>query len=155
MKWDLIALPQSVPSSQRIIEMTHQIEVVIQKYRPKLIVFEDVQVQRDARAALMLARLQGLIMGLCDRYNTPYEIISPTTWRKMLGFKQGRGVSRQELKEQAVSFVRNGYGIVVGEDICEAICIGLAHLKDLGLLPNLDELKRAKRKDDCKENNNE
>lgn len=145
MKWDAIILPQSVPADQRIIEMTHQLEVVIQRYHPKMIVFEDVQRQANEKTVITLARLQGLMIGLCDRYRAPYDMYLPSVWRKQLGFRQGKGVTRQECKEQAIEFVRNAYGLKVGEDICEAICIGLAHLKTLGMLPNLDDLHRAKR----------
>ena len=145
LKWDAIILPQSVSADQRIIEMTHQIEVILQRYRPKIVVIEDVQKQASEHTVILLARLQGLIIGLCDRLKIPCKLMLPTVWRKHLGLRQGKSVTRQECKEQAIEFVRKSYGLNVGEDICEAICIGLAYLKYLGMLPNLDDLKRAKR----------
>lgn len=154
VKWDAIVLPQSVPADQRNIEIAHQLDVVIQRYRPKMIVFEDVQKQANDQVVIKLARLQGLIIGLCDRYHAPYDIYLPSVWRKQLNFRQGKGVTRQECKEQAIEFVRNAYGLKVGEDICEAICIGLAHLKILGMLPDLNDLHRAHRSKDYKEAEN-
>ena len=151
LRWDVIVLPQSVPAEQRIVEMMHQIEVVIQRYRPKMIVLEDVQKQASERTVILLARLQGLIISLCDRYQIPYTMYFPTRWRKQLGFSQGAGVSRDACKQQALDFIRNAYGLKVGEDICEAICIGLAHLRVLGMLPNLNELRRAHDPRDYKE----
>ena len=141
-KWGLIDVPQSVPAESRMIEALHQYELLVQKYHPQLVVIEDVQLRKSPRTLILLARLQGMIIGLCDRYRIPIKIVAPATWRDELGFDQGRGIKTPDLKKQAIDFVRDSYGLKVGDDICESICIGLAHLKSIGALPNLDELHR-------------
>ena len=147
MHRDMIVLPSSVPADQRNIEMMHQIEVVLQRYRPDTVVIEDVQMQKSVYPVIVLARLQGMILALCDRYKADCKMYLPASWRKQLGFRQGKGVTRKECKEQAVAFVKKAYGLNVGEDIGEAICIGLAHLNYLGALPNLPDTGESRTDD--------
>jgi len=150
MRRDIIKLPASVPADRRNIEMMHQIEVLLQRYQPDTVIIEDVQMQKSVYPVIILARLQGMIMALCDRYKVDCKMYLPTTWRKQLGFQQGKGVTRQDLKQQATDFVNASYGINVGEDVSEAICIGLAHLNYIGALPT-EKNERMKKPHDSKE----
>ncbi len=87
--------------------------------------------QQSIQIVILLARLQGCIIDICRKKKAAYSIYQPTTWRSNIGFDQGN-LKRKELKQQAVDHVKNSYGLNVGEDVCEAICIGLAHLKQQG-----------------------
>ena len=46
-----------------------------------------------------------------------------------MGFRQGAGIKRPELKKQAIEYVMKKYGLKLCEDICEAICLGDAFVK--------------------------
>ena len=50
-------------------------------------------------------------------------------WRKAVGIKNGRGVLRAEQKEQAIQAVKMEYGIDVGDDIAESICLARSAFK--------------------------
>lgn len=78
----------------------------------------------------ILARLQGIIVGFCMDKEIPFHIYLPTEWRKRLGFKQGRA-SRDQLKQQAIDLVSNSYNLSVNSDEADAICIAIAHIKNL------------------------
>lgn len=86
--------------------------------------------KRSAQAVILLARLQGIIMGYCDMLNIPYTVYLPSQWRKVLGFKQGR-VTRENLKQQAIDLVRDTYNLSVQTDEADALCIAMAYLKNM------------------------
>ena len=51
--------------------------------------------------------------------------IRPTTWRKLVGIRQGRK-KREELKQEAIALINNQFSINVNDDEAEAILIGKA-----------------------------
>lgn len=102
---------------------------LIGKTCPDLVVFEDVAFQKNAAALITLARLQGVIIAKCLFDKNEFFIYSPSSWRKHLGFQQGKGIKRGNLKEQAIKYVKDSFGIEAGEDVCEAICIGSGFIK--------------------------
>lgn len=106
---------------------------VLTEQQPDIVYIEEAVVVRNAQTQRFLVRLQGVVYGWCLQHNCRFEAIRPTVWRKQLGFKQGRNVSRQDLKAQAVEYVQEQYPDLkdLSEDEYEAICIGVAALKIL------------------------
>lgn len=128
--YDLIDLDkEKVNIPERIYVMVDRICGLILKTKPDLVVLEDVAMQSNAATLILLSRLQGAIIGCCRVNRIPFDILKPPNWRKTLGFEQGRGMKRRELKNQAKRFVESNYGLKLKEDVCEAICIGNAYLK--------------------------
>lgn len=111
---------------ERATAMRQMIQSRIKNNRPDLVVIEDVALQSSAKTVIQLAQLQGAIIGACDIFDVPYEILKPTEWRKTLGFKQGRQVKRPELKQQAIDYVAEHYGEIVSSDEADAMCIAKA-----------------------------
>ncbi|MCM1167422.1 MAG: crossover junction endodeoxyribonuclease RuvC [Lachnospiraceae bacterium] len=127
---DLIDLgKQKVNISERVFVMADRIYGYIKKQKPDFVVIEDVAMQTNAATLVQLARLQGAIIGYCRVKKVSYDILKPSSWRKILGFKQGQGIKRPELKKQAVEYVKDIYNLDLSEDVCEAVCIGDAFLK--------------------------
>lgn len=122
----LIDLSKTKDPSERRAVMRQMIQSRIKNNNPDLVVIEDVALQASAKTVIQLAQLQGAIIGACEMFNIPYEILRPSEWRKMLGFKQGRQVKRPELKQQAIDYVAEHYGEVVSSDEADAMCIAKA-----------------------------
>ncbi len=114
---------------ERVYVMIKRICGYIRKYAPDSVVIEDVALQSNAATLILLARLQGAIIGYCLVNNMPCAILKPPNWRKILGFNQGQGIKRNNLKKQAVNYVKSNYGLKLSVDVCEAVCIGDAFLK--------------------------
>lgn len=128
--YDLIDLErEKVNIPERIYVMVDRICKFIRKNKPDMVVFEDVAMQTNPSTLILLSRLQGAIIGCCRVNKIPHDILKPPSWRKALGFKQGQGMKRRELKKQAVEYIQNTYNLKLKEDVCEAICIGDAYLK--------------------------
>ena len=47
-------------------------------------------------------------------------------------YETGKNVKRNQLKEQSVKYVLDNYGLNVGDDEADAICIGDAAMKMYG-----------------------
>ena len=107
----------------RIGEMGIAICQQIKELQPDIVVIEDIQNQSSISTVISLARLQGFILGWCYVKHIRTEIIRPSEWRKVLNFKQGAGVKRQELKKQGMDYVKSKYNMDLSEDECEAMCI--------------------------------
>lgn len=142
MKWGLLECSDKDDADVRLPKMMAQIQDLVDTYRPTTIVFEGIQQQKNPRVNILLARLQGCIMEFARIRDIPFEMLQPTAWRSILDFNQGNKVVREELKAQAMKFVKDSYGLDVGEDTCESICIGLAYFKKRGELPDLAAVRR-------------
>lgn len=122
----LIDLSKIKNADERRATMRHMIQSQIKNNHPDLVAIEDVALQSSAKTVIQLAQLQGAIIGACEMFNIPYEILRPSEWRKTLGFKQGRQIKRPELKQQAIDYVAEHYGEVVSSDEADAMCIAKA-----------------------------
>ena len=121
----LIDLSKTKDVLERSAMMRQMIQSRIKNNHPDLVVIEDVALQSSPKTLIKLAQLQGAIIGVCELNNIPYEIIKPSEWRKILGFKQGR-VKRAELKQRAIDYVKTCYGEDVSSDEADAMCIATA-----------------------------
>lgn len=108
---------------ERSFEMAKAIWKLIKKYKPEYLVIEDVQNQNSTKTVIVLARLQGMILGYAEAHGVQTHILAPTAWRRVLNYSQGPKVKRAELKKQSIDYVKNTYGLDLPEDECEAIAL--------------------------------
>lgn len=128
--YDLIDLEKDrIDMPERLYVMTERICEIIRKVKPDCVVLEDVSLNVNVSTLIVLSRLQGAVLGCCRVNKIPFDVLMPSNWRKALGFKQGQGIKRPELKKQAVEFVKTNYGLELSEDVCEAVCIGTAFMR--------------------------
>ena len=121
-----IDLHKMKDTSERVRAMGVELCRIIKKYNPDKVIIEEVAQQSSALTLKLLARIQGVIIGFCAAHNIDTYIIEPSKWRSILQFKIGAGIKREELKAQAIKYVKGTYGLDLGEDECESICIGIA-----------------------------
>lgn len=140
MNFGLIDL-SDMPVGERLNAMALRIEQLAERYNPGIIVMEGVVYQRNVSTLITLANLQGMIFEICRARGIRHDVLPPTAWRRQLDIRQGAGIKREELKRQSVELIHDSYGIYVGEDVCEAICIGLGWLKANGKLPDIGRIK--------------
>ena len=110
----------------RIKNMFLDLVKVIDQNDIDSLVVEAVQFQNNMKAMEMLSQLQGMCIAYALLHELPISSPMPVEWRKVLGFQQGAGVKRPELKAQAIQYVKENFGLDVTEDEAEAICIGRA-----------------------------
>lgn len=127
---EMIDLKKEKNSEKRFAEMVLRIYKVIRATNPSLVVIEEVAQQQNVLTVKVLARLQGAIIGYCTAHSIAVKIVEPSHWRSVLEFQQGRGVKREDLKWQALDYVRKTFGLQLPEDMAEAVCIGAAHIEE-------------------------
>lgn len=127
----IIKKDKNIPINQRVPQMAEAICAKIKESKVDVVCIEGIQTQSNQRTVIDLARLQGGIMMYCEVKHIPIRILSPSEWRKILSFKLGSKVKRDELKIQAQDYVLEHYGLSVNTDEAEAICINAAVQKTL------------------------
>lgn len=123
----IITKSNKMPIIDRVPQMAAAICAKIKESGADIVCIEGVQTQSNQRTVIDLARLQGGIMMWCSIKNVPLHILTPTEWRKILNYKLGPKVPREELKQQSLDYVKEHFGLDnISEDRAEAICIGAA-----------------------------
>lgn len=112
--------------------MSKEIWSLLNAYNPDVLYIEETYSAKNAQTTKILTRLQGVVYAWCMIHNCEFNTIRPTSWRSAIGMKQGRNVKRDQLKEQSVKYVLDKYGLEVGDDESDAICIGDAVLRIYG-----------------------
>ena len=111
----------------RIRAMYLEIISIIDQCKPDKVIVEAVQQQASPATSMMLSQLQGMIIGYLYEHDINVDSPLPTQWRHRLGFIQGKGVKREDLKTQSIKYVNEKFGIdTASDDMAEAICIGAA-----------------------------
>lgn len=113
-------------TDKRSFEMAKELWKIIKKYKPDHLILEDTQQQNNIKTVIILARLQGLVMGYAEAHGVKVHILLPSQWRAALSYTQGPKVKRQELKQQSIDYVKENFGFNATEDEAEAICEGIA-----------------------------
>lgn len=117
----------------RIDFMMEQIQDVYLHFLPQIIVMQDVlpeEVGHNQNVYKALIYLQAVLVSMFHKYNRNVKLMTASHWRKLCGIKTGRGITRPQLKRQSQNLIKGIYGINVTDDISDAICIGLAELKE-------------------------
>lgn len=103
-------------NNRRFIE-----EVVIEQWKPDLIVIEDIQYQNNIMTFKTLAMLLGSSLVSCSAKEVKTEVVMSKVWRAHF-MLNGKG--RIEEKKQAIDKVKLMYGLTVNDDVAEAILLG-------------------------------
>ncbi len=121
---------------KRIYKMTEEIYNILSEYnKVEKIIIEEVRPEtengiRNLKTYRALMWLQASVAFLIhDKFeNIKIEYVYPSSWRAILGIKNGRGIKRDSLKLEDISFIKEKYNIEVNDDIADAICIGLSQI---------------------------
>lgn len=96
-------------------------EIIIDKWKPDLIVFEEVQQQQNVQTFKTLSMLLGVCLITAKENGVNFERVYTNSWRShfILNLKD-----RKMGKKQAIEKVKKMYDIDVNDDVAEAILIG-------------------------------
>lgn len=116
-------------SMKRIETMYCSLRDLICMYEPDAVGIEADFQQGNPKTTILLSQMAGSLFAACWERGIKFHLLMPSTWRKELGYRQGRGVERPELKAQSLKYVKERFGIVLADendDTAEAICIATA-----------------------------
>lgn len=118
---------------ERILDISQQIDILIDKYNINIIAIENVQITMNAPTAKALLGLQLILELKAYKREINCELIRPTHWRKVLELSNSPKIKRADKKKEAQNYVVNKYNIPINsiDDICDAICIGECYIKEI------------------------
>ena len=116
----------------RSFEMAKALWKVLKQNKPEHLILEETQQQSNVKTVIVLARLQGMLLGYAEAHGVKVHIVQPSKWRKALNYAQGSKIKRAELKQQSLDYVKANLGLDLIEDEAEACCIGIAAHKIYG-----------------------
>ena len=116
----------------RISKMANQIKTLCEKYNPTDIIIqevlpEDVKHNQVVYKALIYLQAE-LVLTLYKKWPN-INFCTASHWRAQVGMKTGRGIKRENLKKASIELVKNTFNMQVNDDVSDAICIGMAYIK--------------------------
>lgn len=111
-------------TDERVRDMGKRIIRVLDSEKPDLIYIEHPQgYGRNVSTVFKLTLIIGVVFGWCLQNNCEFNDITPSEWRKMAGFSQGK-LKRNELKALSITLAKEKFGIECGDDEADAIAMG-------------------------------
>jgi Holliday junction resolvasome RuvABC endonuclease subunit len=108
----------------KVNSIKHLLEKLILENKPDAVVFEEVYAGiQNVSTYGKLSMLLGVLIDFCFENQIAYMVVSPQTWRSTLGIQ---GKAKEDVKRNAVEYIRNNFRINEDSDVCDALCIGLA-----------------------------
>lgn len=118
---------------KRIFIIKEKIKELILQYKIDTIVIEEVTPQNNfPNIYKALTMLHGVINVVVFEINPKIEIkrMMASSWRKLIGIKTGKGIKREELKQEDIKKIKEIYNIdTINDDIADALCILAAYNK--------------------------
>lgn len=122
----VIDLHKDKDGEHRLCTMMKKIGLLIKEKHPSKVILEETTMSSNAKTLRILAQLGGFIKGYCFVKGITLEMIYPSSWRSIVGIKEGAKIKREELKEQALKTCKERLGLELPEDEAEAVLIALA-----------------------------
>lgn len=135
VKFDKFTTTESSSTANKLKEFRVFIIDLIDKEKPDLIAFEEIQLQQipgtsahgNVETFKKLAYVQAILLEIISEKELKYEIVASASWKSTCKIK---GRARAEQKRNAQAFVLSEYGVKAIQDICDSICIG-KHVTEL------------------------
>ena len=111
---------------KRITTITNEIDKLVQQYKINKIVAEEVRTDyNNVHTYKVLNWIQGITLYRAFQFNPKidYEFIQASSWRSQIGIHTGRGIKREQLKQEDIKYVKHKYSIEANDDVCDAICL--------------------------------
>ena len=120
----------------RINHICDEIKKLLLNYKIDEVVCENQFVSVNKSTILILRKLIGAIVRTVNEFNIEMIYYSPAQWRSLLKINSGKSIDK---KEKAYRFLVNNNiidfkfipkGVNKNDDIVDAICIGIAYIKE-------------------------
>ena len=119
----LIDLHKIKESSERVPKMMSAICDYLEEHKVDKIIMEESMMTNNILTVKMLSNIAGAVMYYATSHGIEFQFDLPSAWRKRIGLTQGRAVKREVLKEEAITAVKQEYGMSLTDDECEAVLI--------------------------------
>lgn len=122
--YEKIDLKKQKNAELRMKDMYLQITSSLSKHKPDIVYYEDNYQKINPKTTKQLSLLMGAIWGYCILNDIAIEPILPSEWRTAIDINKPKA-DRKEYKRRAIDYVKENFGLDVGDDEADAICIGV------------------------------
>lgn len=119
LTYGVIRPPSNKDFVDRIIFIEKEIKELIKAKSVEYVCIEELSSMRSASTTKKLAALQGHIEIQLRKKDMLVVTARPSEWRK----NKIKGRKREELKNNAIKYVKDKYDLIVNDDEADAICI--------------------------------
>ena len=120
---------------KRIRKITNRIEELVNQYKPQAVIAEEPEpafVKNNIDVYRKLTIAHGDITIMLDQHKLEMQLCTASHWRKMVGIKTGRGITRAMLKPKDIEkakelFPKFANDIKNNDDKADAILIGYSY----------------------------
>lgn len=122
----------------RINYICDEIKELLLNYKIDEVVCENQFVSVNKSTILILRKLIGAIVRTVNEFNIEMIYYSPAQWRSILKINSGKSIDKKEkaykflINNNIINFEFISKGVKKNDDIVDAICIGIAYIKDKG-----------------------
>lgn len=126
-----IETSSDMPFNDRMNVIETELRGLAKKHKATVFLVEDVYANKSIMSYRYNLFIQGILFSLSKNVkDSIYTLYHPTHWRKILGMDV-KGKKRPELKKMDIAYVKDHAGVITdSDDIADAICIGLAYIKE-------------------------
>lgn len=116
----------------RIEKIAQKVDELMQEYKPDVVYAEEPEpafVKNNIDVYRKLTFTHGAIAIVLNHYDKEMLLCSSSHWRKQVGIKTGRGITRAQLKPLDIAKANELFKIdTKNDDIADAILIGWAYI---------------------------
>lgn len=126
-----IETSSDMPFNDRMNVIETELRELAKKHKATVFLAEDVYANKSIMSYRYNLFIQGILFSLSKNVkDSIYTLYHPAHWRKILGMDV-KGKKRPELKKMDIAYVKDHAGVITdSDDIADAICIGLAYIKE-------------------------
>jgi crossover junction endodeoxyribonuclease RuvC len=110
---------------QKITNLIEKFDGVIDRFLPDIVVIEEIYVGKNARIALKIGQITGLLIASSVRRNLPFHLISPAEVKESL---TGSGIATKQQVQFMLEHI-TGYRSFKNTDESDAVAVAVAYLQ--------------------------
>lgn len=131
-----IKTSSNISMNDRMAIIETELRELAKKHKVTVFLAEDVYANKSITSYRYNLFIQGILFSLSKNVkDSIYTLYYPAHWRKILGMDV-KGKKRPELKKMDIAYVKDHAGVITdSDDIADAICIGLAYIKEWTMQP--------------------
>ncbi|MCX8081902.1 MAG: crossover junction endodeoxyribonuclease RuvC [bacterium] len=121
----IIISNMSLPYYQKLINLIENIDKILDRFLPDMVVIEEIYVGKNARIALKIGQITGLIIASSARKGIPFHLIPPAEVKECL---TGNGIATKQQVQFMLEHI-TGYTKFNNTDESDAVAVAVAYLQ--------------------------
>jgi len=110
---------------QKVVKLIEKFDGILGRFLPDIVVIEEIYVGKNARIALRIGQITGLIIASSVRRNLPFHLISPAEVKECL---TGSGIATKQQVQFMLEHI-TGYRNFKNMDESDAVAVAVAYLQ--------------------------